>query len=146
VTYQTVDAVGASRRPNVIKIAANGTDGSPSRAAAESLFRRKESPHDRPDTRYRYCHDCFFQLHGVNRASKPVLKRRIMRDQLLHVIAQIEPCMIAIEACTGPFYWQCEFGRLRYRARTIRPQKVEPFFRRQNNGGSDAVTSDRVSN
>ena len=32
-----------------------------------------------------------FHLHGVNRNGRVVLRRRVMRDQLLHVIAQIEP-------------------------------------------------------
>ena len=39
-----------------------------------------------------------FQLHGVNRKGNAVFKRRIMRDQLLSVLAGIEPCTIAIEA------------------------------------------------
>ena len=47
-----------------------------------------------------------FQLHGVNRNGRVILKRRVMRDQLLQVIAQTEPCTIAIEACTSAFYWQ----------------------------------------
>ena len=32
-----------------------------------------------------------FQLHGVDRNGRVVLKRRVMRDQLLHLVAQIEP-------------------------------------------------------
>ena len=40
-----------------------------------------------------------FQLHGVNRNGRLMLRRRVMRDQLLQVIAQIEPCTITIEAC-----------------------------------------------
>jgi transposase len=79
-----------------------------------------------------------FQLHGVNRAGKPVLKRRVMRDQLLDVMAQTEPCMIAIEACTGAFYWQRKFEALGHRVRIISPQYVKPFVRRQKNDGNDA--------
>jgi transposase len=41
-----------------------------------------------------------FQLHGVNRNGGVVFKRRVMRDQLLGVIAQIDHCTIVIEACT----------------------------------------------
>ena len=47
-----------------------------------------------------------FQLHGVNAAGRVVLRRRVMRDSLLKVMAQIEPCIVAVEACTGAFYWQ----------------------------------------
>ena len=39
-----------------------------------------------------------FQLHGVNRNGGAVLKRRVMRDQLLEVVAQIDPCTVVVEA------------------------------------------------
>jgi hypothetical protein len=35
-----------------------------------------------------------FQLHGVNRNGRVVLKRRVMRDQLLAALAQIGPCTL----------------------------------------------------
>lgn len=44
-----------------------------------------------------------FQLHGVNSNGRVLLKRRVVRDQLLAVVAQIERCTIVIEACTGAF-------------------------------------------
>ena len=79
-----------------------------------------------------------FQLHGVNRNGRVVLRRRVMRDQLLHVIAQIEPCTIAIEACTGAFYWHRKFEEVRYRVKIISPQYVKPFLRRQKTDGNGA--------
>ena len=45
-----------------------------------------------------------FQLHGVNRGGHVVLKRRVMRNQLNEVLAQIDRCMVVLEACTGAFY------------------------------------------
>jgi hypothetical protein len=45
-----------------------------------------------------------FQLHGVNRNGRVVLKRRVMRDQLVAALTQIEGCIVVIEACTGAFY------------------------------------------
>jgi hypothetical protein len=44
-----------------------------------------------------------FQLHGVNHHGCVVLKRRVMRDQLLDIVAQVECCTIVVEACTGAF-------------------------------------------
>ncbi len=79
-----------------------------------------------------------FQLHGVNRAGKPILKRRVMRDKLLQVVAQIEPCTIAMEACPGAFYWQRKFEAFGHTVRIISPQYVKPFVRRQKNDGNDA--------
>ena len=79
-----------------------------------------------------------FQLHGVNRNGRVILKRRVMRDQLLQVIAQVEPCAIVIEACTGAFYWQRKFEALGHQVGIISPQYAKPFVRRQNNDGNDA--------
>jgi hypothetical protein len=46
-----------------------------------------------------------FQLHGVNQSGKVVLTRPVMRDQLLEILAQINRCMVIVEACTGAFCW-----------------------------------------
>jgi transposase len=79
-----------------------------------------------------------FQLHGVNRGGGVVFKRRIMRDQLLEVVAQIERCTIVVEACTGAFYWVRKFEELGHQVKIISPQYVKPFVRRQKNDGNDA--------
>jgi transposase len=79
-----------------------------------------------------------FQLHGVNRSGRVVLKRRVMRDQLLDVVSQVEPCTVAVEACTGAFYWARKFEALRHQVKIISPQYVKPFVRRQKNDGNDA--------
>ena len=79
-----------------------------------------------------------FQLHGVNRNGRAVLRRRVMRDQLLSVLAQIGPCTIVIEACTGAFFWARKFEELGHHVKIISPQYVKPFVRRQKNDGNDA--------
>jgi transposase len=79
-----------------------------------------------------------FQLHGVNRGGGAVFKRRVMRDQLLEVVAQIERCTIVIEACTGAFYWARKFEEVGHQVKIISPQYVKPFVRRQKNDGNDA--------
>ena len=68
-----------------------------------------------------------FQLHGVNRSGYVVLKRRVMRDQLLAVLAQIDPWTVVIEACTGAFYWASKFEALGHRVKIISPQYVKPL-------------------
>jgi transposase len=79
-----------------------------------------------------------FQLHGVNRNGRVVLMRRVMRDQLLAVLAQIGPCTVVIEACTGAFYWARKFEAVGHQVKIISPQYVKPFVRRQKNDGNDA--------
>lgn len=79
-----------------------------------------------------------FQLHGVNGKGRVVLKRRVMRDQLLEVLAQINRCTVVVEACTGAFYWARKFEALGHQVKIISPQYVKPFVRRQKNDSNDA--------
>jgi transposase len=79
-----------------------------------------------------------FQLHGVNHHGCVVLKRRVMRDQLLDIVAQVERCTIVVEACTGAFCWARKFEALGHQVKIISPQYVKPFVRRQKNDGNDA--------
>jgi transposase len=79
-----------------------------------------------------------FQLHGVNRNGRVVLKRRVMRDELLAAMARIDRCTVVLEACTGAFYWARKFEALGHQVKLISPQYVRPFVRRQKNDGNDA--------
>ena len=42
-----------------------------------------------------------FQLHGVDERGVAVLRKQVRRAQLLGLIAQLAPCLIAMEACAG---------------------------------------------
>jgi transposase len=43
-----------------------------------------------------------FAVHGVNEAGKPeLIKPKVTRDQLLPLFANLPPCLIGMEACTG---------------------------------------------
>jgi transposase len=122
--------------PAVFLPPANGMDGSPSHLQTESCD-RKESIMTIEIIGIDLAKNVF-QLHGVNRNGAVVLKRRVMRDQLLSVIAQIEQCTIVVEACTGAFYWARKFEELGHAVKVISPQYVKPFVRRQKNDGNDA--------
>lgn len=79
-----------------------------------------------------------FQLHGVDRKGRCVLVRRVRRDLLMNLVAELEPCLIGIEACTGAFYWQRQFEHHGHTVKIIAPQYVKPFVRRQKNDSNDA--------
>ena len=80
-----------------------------------------------------------FQLHGEDAAGRVVLQRRVRRDRLMSEIESIPPCVIAIEACTGAFYWQRRFEEAGHRVRIIAPQYVKPFAQHQKNDRNDAA-------
>ena len=73
-----------------------------------------------------------FQLHGVNRAGRLILRRRVTGDPLLHVLAQTEPCTVAVGACTGAFCWRvprsvgCRFVRAGKPAQSLVMESANP--------------------
>jgi transposase len=79
-----------------------------------------------------------FQLHGVDELGQVCLRRRVQRDKLPDLIAQIEPCVLGIEACTSSYFWARKFERFGHTVRIISPQYVKPFRRNQKNDGNDA--------
>ena len=86
-----------------------------------------------------------FQLHGEDAEGTPVLQKRVRRDRLMAEVEALAPCSIAIEACTGAFYWQRRFEEAGHRVRIIAPQYVKPFAKHQKNDRNDAAAICRAS-
>ena len=49
-----------------------------------------------------------FQLHGVNEAEEPVLRRKLRRGQVLAFFARLSPLTVGMEACGAAQYWARE--------------------------------------
>src|SRR5439155_2546196 len=79
-----------------------------------------------------------FQLHGVDAAEQPVLRRQLRRKQMVEFFAKLPPTVIGIEACGAAHYWARELGKLGHEVKLIAPQHVKPYVRRNKNDGRDA--------
>jgi transposase len=79
-----------------------------------------------------------FQVHGVCRDGRVVIRRKLSRGKLLAFLADLAPCTVAMEACAGAHYWGREMGRLGHEVRLIAPAYVKPFVKRQKNDAADA--------
>jgi len=79
-----------------------------------------------------------FQLHGVDAAEQPVLRKRLGRRQMVEFFAKLPPTVIGMEACGASHYWARELGKLGHEVRLIAPQHVKPYVRRNKNDGRDA--------
>ena len=79
-----------------------------------------------------------FQLHGVDKNSIIVLTKKLTRNKLSQFIAQLSPCLIGIEACSGSNYWVRVFERYGHTVRVIAPQFVKPFVKSNKNDAADA--------
>jgi len=81
-----------------------------------------------------------FQAHGVDRDEKPVLRKKLARENWVKaVLAKIEPgCEIGMEACGGAHHWAREFQKHGYTVKLIAPQFVKPYVKSNKNDANDA--------
>ncbi len=79
-----------------------------------------------------------FHLFAVNCAGHFVRKKQLKRRQVLVFMANIDPCLIAMEACGGANYWARQFTAQGHEVKLIAPQYVKPFTKGNKNDYNDA--------
>jgi len=81
-----------------------------------------------------------FQIHGVDRWEKAVLKRRLQRGTWIEdLIGCVEPrCEIGMEACAGAHHWARQLQALGYVVKMVAPQFVKPYVKSNKNDANDA--------
>ncbi len=68
-----------------------------------------------------------FAIHGVNGSGKAELvKPKVPREQLLPLIANLPPCLIGMEACSGAHHWARLFMQYGHTVRLIAPSLLRP--------------------
>ncbi|TDN67144.1 IS110 family transposase [Paraburkholderia sp. BL10I2N1] len=81
-----------------------------------------------------------FAIHGVDASGKAVLvKPRVMRDQLTALIAQLPPCLIGMEACSGAHHWARVFQQYGHTVKLMAPKLVAPYRMSGKRGKNDAA-------
>jgi len=80
----------------------------------------------------------FFQIHGVNANGKTVLRKKLIRDQVLNFMSNLPKCLVGIEACGGSNYWARETTKLGHKVNLIAPQFVKPYVKTNKNDRADA--------
>ncbi|MBU2762685.1 IS110 family RNA-guided transposase [Acidithiobacillus caldus] len=79
-----------------------------------------------------------FELCGMDRNGKVVLRNALRRDQLMEFFAQLPPCQIAMESCGGAHHWARFFQASGHEVRLIAPQFVAPYRKISKNDANDA--------
>ncbi|WP_448570048.1 IS110 family transposase [Thalassotalea ganghwensis] len=79
-----------------------------------------------------------FSLVGMNEFGKVVLRKTLSRKKLLPYIAQLNPCLIAMEACSGAHYWARQCKALGHQVAIIAAKFIEPFRTGGKNDNNDA--------
>lgn len=79
-----------------------------------------------------------FQIHGTDARGNVLLRKRVNRLGLMQFLANIPPCLVAMEACGGAHYWGREIKKMGHEVRIISPQFVKPYVKSNKNDQSDA--------
>lgn len=79
-----------------------------------------------------------FQLHGADERGAVVFQRQVRRSDLIRRLANLPPCVVAMEACAGAHHWGREFAKLGHSIRLIAPQFVKPYVKSNKNDRNDA--------
>ncbi|WP_299751828.1 IS110 family transposase [uncultured Tateyamaria sp.] len=79
-----------------------------------------------------------FEVHGVNAKDEVVLKKTLRRDAVTQYFADLPPCIVGMEACSGSHYWAKVFADLGHEVRLISPQFVTPYVKSNKNDRNDA--------
>jgi transposase len=80
----------------------------------------------------------FFQLHGVDQAERPVLRKKLRRSQVLGFFAGLEPTKVGLEACAASHHWARALAELGHEVKLVAAQHVKRYVKRNKNDGRDA--------
>jgi transposase len=80
-----------------------------------------------------------FQLCAINQAGKEVFNRQVRRAKLASTVSNLEPDLIAMEACSSAHDWGRRFEAMGHRVALIPAQHVKAFVRVNKSDAHDAL-------
>lgn len=79
-----------------------------------------------------------FQLHGVDAAERPVLRKTFRRKEMIDFFAKLPPTQVAIEACGASHNWGRTLTGFGHSVKLIPPAYIKPYIKRGKNDAADA--------
>ena len=79
-----------------------------------------------------------FEVHCVDAQEEVVLRKTLRRDAVPQFFAELQPCVVGMEACCGAHYWAKVLADLGHEVRLISPQFVKPYVKSNKNDRNDA--------
>jgi transposase len=79
-----------------------------------------------------------FHVHGADDQGRKVMSKKMSRSKLAKFMANLPPCLVAMEACGSAHYWGRKFQSYGHEVRLIAPQFVKPFVKSNKNDAVDA--------
>jgi transposase len=79
-----------------------------------------------------------FQIHGVDEHGKVAVRKQLRRKDMAKYFANLEPCLIGMEACGSAHHWSRKLGSFGHRVKLMAPQFVKPYVKTNKNDAADA--------
>ena len=79
-----------------------------------------------------------FQIHGVGEHGKIVLRKQLRRNKMTKFFANIEPCLIGMEACGSSHHWARKLSEFGHTIKLMSPQFVKPYVKTNKHDMADA--------
>ena len=79
-----------------------------------------------------------FQLHGVNAAEQPVLRKQLRRSEMIKFFEKLPPVMVVLEACGASHHWARLLSSFGHDVKLIAPQLAKLYVKRGKNDAADA--------
>ncbi len=79
-----------------------------------------------------------FQIHAVDDAGEPVIRRQLRRRQVVPFFRKLPSCLVGMEACATSHHWAREIAKLGHEVRLMPPRYVKPYVKRNKNDAADA--------
>lgn len=78
------------------------------------------------------------QVHGVGERGQVVVSRQLKRGKVLEYFANLEPCLVGMEACGGAHDWARRLIGYGHQVKLMSPQFVKPYVKGNKNDMRDA--------
>lgn len=79
-----------------------------------------------------------FQIHGVDERGKVGVRKQLKRAEMSVYFANLEPCLIGMEACGSAHYWARKLEGYGHTVKLMAPQFVKPYVKTNKNDMADA--------
>jgi transposase len=79
-----------------------------------------------------------FSVHGVDAGGVVLVRSTVSRAKLTELVAQLPPCLIGMEACSGAHEWARRFATFGHTVRLMAPKFVTPYRKSGKNDSNDA--------
>jgi transposase len=84
------------------------------------------------------------QLHGVDDQERVVVRKAVTRQKFVEWFANLQPCLVVMEACGGSHHWARQLRALGHDVRLIAPQFAAPYRKGGPHLKNDALDAEAI--